>query len=165
MQVPDLHLTTEDIEPERVLDYLVRTPTDAELLSHLKSRTPVLLRGSRGSGKSFLLRAAQQEMLSRLAIDKVLPVYASFRNTPLIKVGGPEQFLPWMIVTLANSVVRAAQDQGLSIPGTAALNAIGAAPQPGGRPSRLERIQAMFENAWRKPKDVLADIEVPDATV
>ncbi|HZM78090.1 MAG TPA: hypothetical protein VFC19_20410, partial [Candidatus Limnocylindrales bacterium] len=97
-------MTTEDIEPERVLDYLVRTPTDAELLSHLKSRTPVLLRGSRGSGKSFLLRAAQQEMLSRLTVDRVLPVYASFMNTPLIRVGGPEQFFPWMIVTLANSI-------------------------------------------------------------
>jgi hypothetical protein len=165
MQVPDLHLTTEDIEPERVLDYLVRTPTDAELLSHLKSRTPVLLRGSRGSGKSFLLRAAQQEMLSHLAVDKVLPAYASFMNTPLIKVGGPEQFLPWMIVTLANSIVRAAQDQGLSIPATAALNAIGAVSRPGGQPSRLEQIQTMFETAWRKPKDVPADIDVPDAMV
>ncbi len=165
MQQPDLHLTTEDIEPERVLDYFVRTPTDTELLSHLKSRIPVLLRGSRGSGKSLLLRAAQREMLGNLAVDKVLPVYTSFMNTPLIKVGGPEQFLPWMVVTLTNGIVRAAQDHGLSIPNTAALNAIDARSQPEGKPSRLERIQAMFENAWRKPKEVPADAEVPDATV
>lgn len=165
MPAPDLHLTTEDIEPERVLDYLVRTPTDAELLGDLKSRTPVLLRGSRGSGKSFLFRSAQQEMLSNLTVDQVLPVYVSFMKTTLIKVSSPEQFLQWMIVTLANGIVRAMQDQGLSIPATAALNAIGAVPQPGARPSPLERIQAMFENAWRKPKDVSADIEVPDATV
>lgn len=165
MQVPDLHLTTEDIEPERVLDYLVRTPTDAELLSHLKSRRPILLRGSRGSGKSLLLRSAQQEMLNRLPVEKVLPVYATFMNTPLIKVSGPEQFLPWMIVTLANGIVRAAQDEGLSIPATAALNAIGADLHPPGRRSRLEGIQTMFENAWRKPKGVRGDIEVPDAAV
>jgi hypothetical protein len=165
MPVPDLHLTTEDIEPERVLDYLVRTPTDAELLGHLKSRSPVLLRGSRGSGKSLLLRSAQREMLDHMPVDHLLPVYASFMNTPLIKVRGPEQFLPWMIATLANSIVRAAQDQGLSIPSTAALNAIGADAQPGGRPSRLKQIQDRFENAWRQPKGVRGNNEVPDATV
>jgi hypothetical protein len=165
MQAPDLHLTTEDIEPERVLDYLVRTPTDADLLGHLKSRMPVLLRGSRGSGKSLLLRSAQQEMLGRLSVEKVLPVYTSFMNTPLIKVNGPEQFLPWMIVTIANSIVRAAQDQGLSIPATAALNAIGARPRQGGRRSRLEEIQNMLENAWRKPKSARHGIKVPDAAV
>ncbi|MEU4620253.1 hypothetical protein AB0G04_09790 [Actinoplanes sp. NPDC023801] len=156
---------TEDIEPEKVLEYLVRTPVDADLLSSLKSRTPVLLRGSRGSGKSLLLRSAQQEMLEQIAVARVLPAYASFGRTSLVRVSGPEQFLPWMISALANSVVRAAHDQGLSIPRTAALNAIGAAPQPGGRPSRLERVQAILENAWRKPKDALLDIEVPDAGV
>jgi hypothetical protein len=164
MPASDLHLTTEDIEPERVLDYLVRTPTDADLLSNLKSRTPVLLRGSRGSGKSLLLRSAQQEMLDCLRVDHVLPVYTSFMNTPLIKVRGAEQFLPWMIATLANSIVRAAQDQGLSIPSTAALNAIGADTKPG-RPSRLKQIQDKFENAWRQSHSVRGNIEVPDATV
>lgn len=165
MPVADLHLTTEDIEPERVLDYLVRTPTDVELLDHLKSRIPVLLKGSRGSGKSLLLRSAQQEMLGRVRVDRLLPVYASFMNTPLIQVKGPEQFLPWMIATLANNIVRAIQDQGLSIPATAALNAIGASPQSGGRPSRLKRIQEMFENSWRQSKGVRGSIEVPDTTV
>ena len=50
---------TEDIEPSEILEYFVETQEDRRCIDLLKSKTPTILEGSRGTGKSFLMRVAE----------------------------------------------------------------------------------------------------------
>jgi hypothetical protein len=45
-------IRTEDIRPEEILGLFVPTDRDLQLISALKSASPVILEGSRGTGKS-----------------------------------------------------------------------------------------------------------------
>ena len=54
----ELYLRTEDIDDREILSLYVETPQDADTLRLLKSSTPTVLVGSRGVGKSFLLKGA-----------------------------------------------------------------------------------------------------------
>ena len=45
---------TEDFMLNEILESYVETSTDRRIVDKLKSRSPIVLRGSRGVGKSFL---------------------------------------------------------------------------------------------------------------
>jgi len=56
--------------------------------------SPVLLIGSRGTGKTTLLRVAELILLKELEKRKVLPIFVSYNQSALID---PKLFKPWMI--------------------------------------------------------------------
>jgi hypothetical protein len=60
----DLIYRTEDIANEDLLDFFVETKQDRSIIEALKAPSPVVLVGSRGVGKSFLFRIAEEELLS-----------------------------------------------------------------------------------------------------
>jgi chromosomal replication initiation ATPase DnaA len=88
----DFFYRTEDIKPEEVAKYFVETKRDREIINALKARNPVVLAGSRGVGKSFLLRVAESELLADFESQRVLPVYVSFSRSSLINTTDPQQF-------------------------------------------------------------------------
>jgi hypothetical protein len=143
----DLFFRTEDIRVEEVLDYLVESPQDRRIIDALKGRSALILRGSRGVGKSFLMRAAQAEMELELTAEKILPVYVTFARASLIATPTPERFLAWMTAKICNSVVRAATKAGHGMPGGSAVEAISGKSSVGG--SRLEQLEAELEDSWR----------------
>lgn len=49
-------IRTEELEDSQLKELYVETENDNDILNRLKSQSPVLLVGSRGMGKSFLLR-------------------------------------------------------------------------------------------------------------
>jgi len=51
-------IRTEDIKSEEILGLYVETARDKRIVELLKSPNPVVLEGSRGTGKSFLLRVS-----------------------------------------------------------------------------------------------------------
>jgi transcriptional regulator of aromatic amino acid metabolism len=55
-QAQDFIIRTEDIKPEAILDLFVPIQRDRELVQKLKSTSPIIIEGSRGTGKSLLLR-------------------------------------------------------------------------------------------------------------
>ena len=71
-------IRTEDIDNSELLKIFVETQQDRELLEMLKNRTPVVLIGSRGVGKSFLMKVAAAELKRDFAEKHVLPVYLTF---------------------------------------------------------------------------------------
>jgi hypothetical protein len=153
----DFFFRTEDIRREEILNYLVETSADREAADGLKSRSPVILRGSRGVGKSFLLRVAEAELLKSLAIDGNLPVYITFASATLIKKPTGDQFQAWMMAKICNQIVRASSSAGLTLPSGSAISAIRG--QAGTEiPSRMEQIERAFESAWRSAQ------ETPDAS-
>lgn len=82
----ELYLRTEDIDDKDILNLCIENEQDRETINLLKSRTPVILEGSRGVGKSFLMRVAAQELKESFAEERVLPVYITFIKSSLVAV-------------------------------------------------------------------------------
>lgn len=93
----DFFFRTEDIRPDEVGQYFVESRKDREIVAALKNRNPTILVGSRGVGKSFLLRVAQKELLDQFERDRVFPAYLSFVKSSLLQSNDPDQFKHWML--------------------------------------------------------------------
>jgi hypothetical protein len=143
----DLFFRTEDIRVDEVLGYLVETPIDRQVIENLKGRSPIVLRGSRGVGKSFLLRAAEAELTAEFSSERVLPVYVTFARASLIRNPTPDRFLAWMMAKICNRIIRTATSLGIGLPHGSAITAIRGGQQSD--PSEMERIEALFEESWR----------------
>jgi len=60
----DFYLRTESIKQEDILNLSVLNENDKDIISALISPEPCLLEGSRGTGKSFLMRVAELKIES-----------------------------------------------------------------------------------------------------
>ena len=98
----DFFYRTEDIRPDEVLNYFVETTRDRQIVDSLKNRNPAVLVGSRGVGKSFLLRVAQKELLDSFEVDRVFPIYISFVRSSLLQTSDPDQFKHWMLARICS---------------------------------------------------------------
>ncbi|WP_404958178.1 hypothetical protein [Streptomyces sp. 147326] len=155
---------TEDIPLEEILDYLVETDTDRGLIDSLKGRSPVVLKGSRGVGKSFLMRAAEAELRRDFVDQRILPVYVTFAQASLIRQDTPDRFLLWMMAKLCNSVLRAASTFGLALPSGSAITAIQGSSAVGNY-AGMQKVEAIFESSWMQDKQQELPALVPDPEV
>ncbi len=156
-------IRTEDIRPEEILNLFVPTERDLQLISALKSASPVILEGSRGTGKSFLLRVCEQEQLAEFSASRIVPVYVSFVKSSLLSAKNEQQFQHWMLARLASRVLRTFYQLGLlakATPSAAVLagGVFGAA----GETTELEKVAQRFEDSFRNPGEVVDDQAVPD---
>ena len=143
---------TEDIQPSEILKYFVETKKDRQIVDLLKSRNPIVLVGSRGVGKSFLLRVAEAELLETSA-ERVHPVYVSFTKGALISTQDERQFEHWMLARLCERFVRTLKKRGYILSPSAALDVLsgGAIEGSPSQPLPIERVAERFENSWRDP--------------
>lgn len=153
---------TEDIANEEILKLFVETTRDREVIEALKSRNPVILLGSRGVGKSFLMKVAQAEMLRDFEQEKVLPVYVSFTKSSLLQTSTADQFHYWMLARISVGITRALMKQGLlaSKPGSSILPSDSknlVAIQ-----NKIEEIAEAFEESWKTPDIVVEVSKLPD---
>jgi hypothetical protein len=142
---------TEDIKPDEIAEYFVETKRDRDIINSLKARNPVVLAGSRGVGKSFLLRVAESELLGSWATTKVLPVYVSFSRSSLINTTDAQQFQHWMLARICAKLARTLHGQGLITAATRAVVTLtGSAqlPTPDAQ-SAIEELIARFEESWK----------------
>lgn len=149
----DFFFRTEDIRPDEVLDYFVETAKDRQIVDALKNRNPVVLVGSRGVGKSFLLRVAQKELTDGFETDRVFPIYISFVRSSLLQSSDPDQFKHWMLARICSSVMRSLAKAGLlgGIPKSIGLLAGGAVTTTIER-TKVEEIAEAYESSWKTPQ-------------
>lgn len=157
----EFFIRTEDISNEKLLDLFVETDRDRQIVNTLKAQLPAVLVGSRGVGKSFLLRVAAAELKRNLSESKVFPVYVSFTKSSLVQFARPDQFKWWMLAKLCNSVFRALGKDGLLAQAPKSLSILRTAD--GTTPTRLEKIEEEFEYSWKNPDQVVDVSVVPDA--
>lgn len=152
----DFFFRTEDIRPDEVLKYFVETNQDRQLVEALKSRNPVILVGSRGVGKSFLLRVAQQELQYGFESNRVFPVYISFVKSSLLQSSDPDQFKHWMLARICSSITRALSKAGMlvGVPKGISLLA-GGDMTPDIGITKVEKIAEAYENSWKSPKKLV----------
>ena len=86
---------TEDLVSDDIKEYYVETKADRDNIDFLKSNVTGLLVGSRGTGKTMLLRKAEIEMLDTFEDTRIFPVFVSFSSAALV-VNEGDKFKKWM---------------------------------------------------------------------
>lgn len=149
----DFLFRTEDIRPDEVLNYFVETKQDRQIVDTLKNRNPTILIGSRGVGKSFLLRVAQKELQDSFQLDRVFPIYISFVRSSLLLSSDPDQFKHWMLSKICSLIVRSLNKAGLlgGIPNSIHLLAGGQLAHKVEK-TRVEEISEAYEDSWKNPE-------------
>lgn len=160
VEATNLFYRTEDLRLDEVLDYYVESPGDRSIVEQLRSRTPVVLRGSRGVGKSFLLRVAEAGLKEDFATDRVLPVYVTFSRAGLLRQTN-SGFIPWMIARISTAVKRAVTSYGLALPNDSALMQLTQSSRSG-RPELDQQVVNEFEQFWNSGDDDQAATRLPD---
>lgn len=158
----ELFYRTEDLRLDEVLGYFVESSGDRDIVEKLKSRSPVVLRGSRGVGKSFLLRVAEAELKRDFEKNRILPVYITFARAGLLRQTS-DGFLPWMIAKISTGVKRATTAYGLSLPPESALADLMSTTKKGGAAKLDETVQNEYEEFWKKNEPVSDVDSVPDS--
>jgi hypothetical protein len=158
----NLIIRTEDIKPEHILELYVETSQDRKTVELLKSPAPTIIEGSRGTGKSFLLRVAETQLSDSFASERVLPVYVSFARSSLLQTSDPNQFSNWMMARLSSRVMRSMYQRGLLVPANRVLSVLmggDVGPDLGETP--LERLAEKYEQSYRNPNTFLDASFVP----
>jgi hypothetical protein len=139
----DFKIRTETIKPTKILDYFVETKEDRSIIERLKSDAPVILVGSRGVGKSFLLRVAEAELKRDLDQLKVLPVYVSFTQGAVLQLTDESQFYHWMLAKLCSSFIRSLKKSGFVLPNSLLSGS------DEDQEVYLSHLVTEFENSWK----------------
>lgn len=145
----ELRLRTEDLKRDEILKLFVPTPADKEIVRLLKAATPIILEGSRGTGKSFLLRVAEIELENSFEEHRVLPVYVSFIRSSLIHTQDPLQFQHWMLSKVCNRLVRSLKGHGF----VDAFNSkvLAGSANEMQEPTPLEELELAYEESYKRP--------------
>lgn len=142
---------TEDIKPDEVATYFVETARDREIINTLKARNPVVLAGSRGVGKSFLLRVAETELQANFEAQRVFPVYVTFSRSSLINTTDPQQFQHWMLARICARLTRMLHLAGLTSGKTKSLNIL-TGDSEAITPDHITAIESLatrYEDSWK----------------
>ncbi|MBJ7899085.1 MAG: hypothetical protein GC158_03965 [Cyanobacteria bacterium RI_101] len=150
----DLFYRTEDIKPEEVLSYFVETQQDQEIVNALKARNPVILVGSRGVGKSFLLRVAEAKLLASFKSERIFPIYVTFTKSSLVQTSNPIQFQHWMLAKICARITRALSKSGILSGMTSSLSILtgGNTDLSLKNKTKIEKIAEAFEDSWQVPE-------------
>jgi Cdc6-like AAA superfamily ATPase len=159
--VTEFYIRTEDIKPDKVLDLYVPSHVDEELVRALKSTEMVVLEGSRGTGKSFLLKVAQAELLRDYSDNRVLPVYVTFWWSSMIQTAEPDQFQYWMMSRLCSEIVFALKAQGIVSESSGPVQILAGKEAVNAEVTKIEQVARCFEDSYKKPGNSVDVSSVP----
>jgi hypothetical protein len=157
----ELVFRTEELSKEQIKSYYVPSGNDREIVDYLKSKTPVILVGSRGIGKTFLMKIAEQELIDNYNDQKVLPVFLTFRSASLLHTKNHLQFQTWMLAKICAVVSRGLKLQGKIIGISNSFSRLtGEHYVSVNQETKIEEIARKFEESYRNP-----DIEIEASSI
>lgn len=157
----EFFLRTESIKQSEIESLSVVNDADKKIIDALKSAEPCLLEGSRGTGKSFLMRVAE------LDIEKdeySLAVFVAFNKSSLIYTEDDLQFYHWMLAKTLKALTNKLRKKGHSISSySASLLSNDEQSDDQSMENDLKEIVKIFEESYKSktPVDIssLPDIE------
>jgi len=156
----ELLFRTEDIPNDEILNLFVETSQDRDIIEKLKSISPIILVGSRGVGKSFLMKVAEEELNKEFNRDKILPVYLTFNKSSLIHSTDKNQFTNWMLSLICSKIIRQLRRKGLLANLPQSINVLS-----GGEYSedslKIEEVAKKYEESWRNPTQEISASVIP----
>ncbi|WP_204347108.1 hypothetical protein [Psychroserpens algicola] len=154
------YLRTESIKIEDIKTLSVISDQDKNLIKNLLLPEPCLLEGSRGTGKSFLLKIAQIEIDENLLSS--ICVYMSFNISSLINTEDTLQFYHWMLAKTLKSLLNSLRRKGITInPDSASLLSNDENENQDDIVSNLKDIIKIYENSYKNKSDISID-SLPD---
>jgi hypothetical protein len=162
--VQDFRFRTEDFKVDEIESQYVATAQETNIVALLKAPSPAILEGSRGNGKSFLIRVAELELWKSFDSERVLPVYLSFLKSSLIHTADPQQFAHWMLAKLCAASLKGIRKAGIAVPSSYpfAVLAGGVVPASPETATRLEELIARYEDSYQDPEKTIDSSGLPD---
>lgn len=158
----EFYFRTEDIPPRKIAEFYAETEKDRAIVDELKNRTPSVLIGSRGVGKSFLLRVAQRELLDKFDQNRIFPIYVSFQRSSLVRGGEKDRFQSWMLARLCAALIRGLEKEGLLATQPNGIASIaGEAFGPKVEKTEIEKVAEAYEESYKAPAKAIDDSRVP----
>ncbi|WP_341907926.1 hypothetical protein [Fluviicola taffensis] len=109
----EIYFRTENIRPEELPNLIVKSQLENEIIESLKSNSNLILEGSRGTGKSFLMKYACYQLEQNFVLDRILPVYVTFMASTLIHTTDTFQFRNWMVARSLRELIKSSLKKGL----------------------------------------------------
>ncbi|WP_314923625.1 ORC-CDC6 family AAA ATPase [Mogibacterium diversum] len=144
-------IRTEDIKLSEIKNIYVETKADRAIIDCLKSDSQLLLIGSRGIGKTMLIKVAESELNSEYSIKKVLPVYVSFTKSML--VNNPcdnKSFQYWMYTKILNEFRNGILEKGIITSNSDPFKMLFKHEKE--NESNIDKFIAILEQSWREKK-------------
>ncbi|BBD07717.1 hypothetical protein [Desulfovibrio ferrophilus] len=154
------YLRTESIKYDEILSFSVTNDSDKSIIAALNSPEPCLIEGSRGTGKSFLMRVAELEL--EMTKSPVLAVFVSFNISSLISTKDPLQFYHWMLAKTLKTLINKLRKKGLLIsPHSANLLSNDESDEGQNVENDLKSIVKAYEASYKGKQSVKTDT-LPD---
>lgn len=109
----EIYYRTENIRPEELPNLIVKSHLENKIIDSLKSNVNLILEGSRGTGKSFLMKYASYQLEQSFNTDRILPVYVTFMASTLIHTTDTFQFRNWMVARSLRELIKSSLKKGL----------------------------------------------------
>ena len=109
----EFYLRTESIKTSKIQELSVVNSSDLNIIKALKSSEPCLLEGSRGTGKSFLMKVAELEIEENS--KSYVSVFVSFNKSSLINTDDSLQFYHWMLAKTLKALTNKLRKRGLVV--------------------------------------------------
>jgi len=113
--VSDFFYRTESINKNELQELFVESNLERDIIDQFKSNTHVVLEGSRGTGKSFLMKIAQKELNDSFNVDKIIPIYITFMESALLHTDNSNQFYYWMLAKIIREMRKVLIKKGMSL--------------------------------------------------
>jgi hypothetical protein len=106
----EFYLRTESIKSTSIKGLSVVNSSDHSIIKTLKSSEPCLLEGSRGTGKSFLMKMAEIEIEEEN--PNSVACFIVFNKSSLINTEDPLQFYHWMLAKTLKALTNKLRKRG-----------------------------------------------------
>lgn len=144
----EFYLRTESIKQTEILNLSVVNAADRKILDALKSNEPCLLEGSRGTGKSFLMRVAELELEDESSAN--VTVFVPFNMSSLITTEDNLQFYHWMMAKTLKYLLNKLRKKGVVVSSlTANLLSNDESDTEDGVQVSLKEIVKIFEDSYK----------------
>ena len=158
----EFYLRTESIKQTDIKRLSVVNAEDMSIIKALKSSEPCLLEGSRGTGKSFLMKVSEIE-IEEESPDSI-PVFVAFNKSSLINTDDALQFYHWMLAKTLKALTNKLRKKGLSVSGySAGLLSNDESNNSESVETNLKAIVKIFEESYKGQSSVdvssIPDIE------
>ena len=107
-------IRTEDLSLDEVKELFVETDSDRDIINCLKGKQTLLLVGSRGTGKTMLMKVAEKELSESFSVNRILPVFVNLSSCCIYK---ESNILNVMISRTLIALQKSLRDQGFIVKG------------------------------------------------
>lgn len=155
----EIYFRTENIRPEELPNLIVKSQLENEIIESLKSNANLIVEGSRGTGKSFLMKYACYQLEQSFTTDKILPVYVTFMASTLIHTADIFQFRNWMLARSLRELIKSSLKRGLVFSKYAStlLNT-----ETSSGTNSLDIIVKAYEDSYKNPGTLIDSASLPE---